>query len=83
MSAPHAGRIDPAAVRRHRRWDDAPLRLKLGLLVALSSSGGALVGAWVVKLHDPGWFLSVGLTTIVCLVLWLGFRWMVWPVESL
>ncbi|MCC7408184.1 MAG: diguanylate cyclase, partial [Phycisphaeraceae bacterium] len=42
-----------------------------------------LVGAWVVKLHDPGWFLSVGLTTIVCLVLWLGFRWMVWPVESL
>lgn len=51
--------------------------------MALSSSGGALVGAWVVKLNDPGWFLSVGLTVIVCLVLWLGFRWMVWPVEGL
>ncbi|MCC7146950.1 MAG: GGDEF domain-containing protein [Phycisphaeraceae bacterium] len=75
--------IDPHAAGRNRRWDDAPLRVKLALLIFLAASGGALVGAWVVKLADPGVFLSVGLSFVGGTVIIMAFRWVVSPLDQL
>lgn len=74
-------RIDRPVHRR--RWDDAPLRTKLALLVTLAVAAGALCGTIMVHTADHGLLLSVTLSGTIAMVLALAFRWIVRPIEKL
>jgi diguanylate cyclase (GGDEF)-like protein len=67
----------------HRRWDDAPLRTKLMILITLAAVTGALCGAVMVRTADQGMGLSVTLSVSIAVILWLAFRWIARPVERL
>lgn len=66
-----------------RRWDDAPLRMKLALLVTLAAVAGSLCGAIMVHTSDRGLVLSVTLSATIAAVLGLAFAWIVRPMERL
>jgi diguanylate cyclase (GGDEF)-like protein len=64
-------------------WNDVPLRNKTVLLVVLASVGGALNGLLEATGARSGWVLSVGLTSLVGLLLVLSKHWIGAPLDDL
>lgn len=66
-----------------RVWNDAPLHVKVYLLVALAAVGGNLVGLMEVGLGQRIWPMLLGLAAVTGGVWWLGRGWVIRPFREL
>jgi len=73
----------PGRRRRGAAWDDAPLRIKLPLLITLAVVVGSLIGMVEAHLGHTVWPLGLGLTGSVILLVWIGHVWVCRPFEIL
>ena len=69
--------------RRRKRWDDAPIGMKLTLALTFAVLLGVLVGTLYVRLHMGLAPLLMGVTLAVTLVAGLSLAWITAPIERL
>lgn len=89
-SAPSARASDAdAAAPKHAspaskpHWDDAALRTKVLLTVAIAMVGGLLVGTIEAKLGNRTWPMLIGLAAVAAGVACFALRWVCLPIETL
>lgn len=71
-----AQRVTPA-------WDDAPLRVKLGLLLAAATLLGMLLGMLEARLGHRVWPMMLGLAALSVAGAWLTRVWVMTPFDRL